>query len=338
MPNSSTQNNEGQNMRQISIAALCIAASTALLSIAGPAIAGGPETDPFPCCTHASEWTGFSVGVGGGVAFLDAELSGSASRDDTIDVLGLVDLATLSQSNNFDTSFGDTGYFGTVQLAYDQQVGYRWVAGAFIDADFSSDLEAEFSDQSDFALNVLPGVLNLGIPLSTITTEANIEHDWSFTAGGRLGFLATPSTLLYGLAAYTKVHLDDPTINVSFRDPLGFIDDLIPPAVTGGVNTPGSLAVRLDDELDGFTVGGGVETKISNPLSLKFEYRYTSLDGKTEGVSSSRSGPLIPVLGPVVGRTIDERADADFDLDIHSVRAVLSYKFGHREPSPEPLK
>jgi hypothetical protein len=45
------------------------------------------------------------------------------------------------------------------------------------------------------------------------------------------------------------------------------------------------LPVRIDDDVDGWTVGGGVKTKLDQRVSLKLEYRYSEFDGASAKVT-----------------------------------------------------
>jgi hypothetical protein len=79
--------------------------------------------------------------------------------------------------------------------------------------------------------------------------------------------------------------------------------------------------------------------KIRGPWTLKGEYRWTHLDGGS-GSASSRSFQSVPV-GLLAcqsnGSTecaafldfhdTKSQASADYDLDLHTVRAVLTYHF-----------
>ena len=90
-------------------------------------------------------WTGFSVGVGGGVGFVSADVNAKASRTDgvgcapnTVGCTPGVVLREVDQNYNSSLSdLGGTGGFFTVQGAYDYQFAPRWVVGAFVDADWS---------------------------------------------------------------------------------------------------------------------------------------------------------------------------------------------------------
>jgi hypothetical protein len=94
---------------------------------------------------QAQNWTGFSVGVGGGIGFLDSNINSSGSRTDEVGCAansvgcppGLV-LREIDQ--NFSSSFrelGDADGFFTLQGAYDHQFANRWVAGGFVDVDWA---------------------------------------------------------------------------------------------------------------------------------------------------------------------------------------------------------
>jgi outer membrane immunogenic protein len=300
----------------------------------------GPQ--PLPI---VESWTGFSFGVGGGVGFLDADVSAKGSRTDTFGSCGAVivpsPLSTppcpdktpffdLNQSvtSNLD-DLGDTGGFFTVQAAYDYQFAQRWVAGVFVDADWS-DISAQA--KQTFTSSVT-GLEEGTSPISKATVDTEVSTDWNISVGGRLGYLATPGTLLYILGAYTHADLEDARVKIRFDDPQaifsepGFISD-----------SPTSLLVKnLPDSLDGFSLGGGGEVKLGGPWALKGEYRWTHLEGGSGKASSQRSQAAIDVESclPNDGsftcdaffRDIDSTASADLDLDIHTVRAVLTYHF-----------
>ncbi len=97
---------------------------------------------------------------------------------------------------------------------------------------------------------------------------------WS--VGGRIGYLLNPETLAYFLAAYTQANFD-----------------LSAPIPLRGGNP------------DGYSLGGGLETKLGGNWSLKGEYRFTVLN--TDTLSSS------------CPRVTDQ-------ADIQTGRLVLSYK------------
>ena len=134
-------------------------------------------------------------------------------------------------------------------------------------------------------------------------------HAWSI--GGRLGVLSSPSTLLFVSAGWTRISTD---ADVSF--------------VLGGTEH----RVSFDKERDGLFVGAGIETQLGwlgSGWSLRGEYRFTRLDDDHRSLTLGE--------GYYDCEYCVRRVEFDRDIDVHSVRAVLSYKFGRRE-EPRPMK
>ena len=75
----------------------------------------------------------------------------------------------------------------------------------------------------------------------------SLNNSWS---ASRLGYLVNPSTLAYALAAYTEADYSLPK----------------------GLSNP---------TRDGYTVGGGLETKLGGNWFVKAEYRFTQLNTVT---------------------------------------------------------
>ncbi|MEO0543111.1 MAG: outer membrane beta-barrel protein [Pseudomonadota bacterium] len=107
--------------------------------------------------------------------------------------------------------------------------------------------------------------------LSTVATtlelgglDADITNDYGFDVFARAGYLVTPQTLAYALAGYSYQHFD--------------------------INATGAGSV-FDWGANGFVVGAGIETAISQRIHLKGEYRYSQYGEQDFG-----SGGLIEVL------------------------------------------
>jgi len=293
--------------------------------------------NPIP---STETWTGFSLGVGGGVAFLNADVSSKASRTDNVtacqdpaDPATCQDFFSINQTNtsNID-GLGDTGGFFTVQAAYDYQFASEWVLGAFVDADWS-DVSANAKQAGASSVAFCNGCGGPGTPNpSNATIDTLLSTDWSISVGGRFGWLATPGTLLYILGAYTHADLDDARVKVSIGDPNSVIGAIVN---NGGSspfsNSPTSSSVKLSNSLDGFSLGGGAEAKLGGPWALKLEYRWTHLDGGSGHASSNKNeGPYAAACDPdciAVSRNINSQASANYDLDIQTVRASISYHF-----------
>lgn len=179
---------------------------------------------------------------------------------------------------------GDLGV--SVSAGIDFQPTSMFVVGAFLSYDWSNiQTKASLSGGGDFASAQL----------------INLEQVW--TVGGRAGVLLTPRTLVYGLAGYSWMQLEDLTYSVQ----------------GGGTNVSGRLNKPTEE---GITVGGGVEHKFSNNVALKAEYRYTDFGGK-----------IIP---------IDTGVDLHGDSEIHMLRIGAAYRLGlpgtSSSQSPAPVR
>ena len=157
-------------------------------------------------------WTGLYLGVGAG--------AGS--------VVQLQSLNDVGFGTVFSQDVGAEGMFGTVTAGYDFRVMQRVVAGGFFDYDISS------------ISNGNPFVLPISIPFDH-------KHTWSL--GGRVGYLANPTTLWYVLGGYSQARFDFDTI--------------------GGI------------DFRGYFVGGGVETQLGGNWSLRGEYRFAQFRTET---------------------------------------------------------
>ncbi len=148
-------------------------------------------------------WTGFYIGAGVG--------GGAALQTQTLTDIGF---------GTFSDTTGAGGVLATLTAGYDVRLSQTLVAGGFIDADISN------ISNPDFGMMSLP-----------------FDHRYSLSIGGRLGFLATPATLWYVAAGYTRA---------SF-----------------------AFAILGNYDFDGVFVGAGVETRLAGNWSLRGEYRYT---------------------------------------------------------------
>jgi outer membrane immunogenic protein len=230
----------------------------------------------------AGEWDGLSFGVGGGYGISNNELK-FGPRPETTGVGGGLDIDGL----------GGTGGFFTLGAGYDRVLMNKFVVGAFIDYDFS-DIETT-------AGIAIP-------PLAGLNASARFRIENQLSVGGKLGYLASPSTLFFATGGYAHAETSDLDANVSG---LGF-------SGSGKLATVGSF--------NGHFFGGGVETLIGNGFSVKAEYRYTSLDAE--------SATILP------GSGASEFVSASIKPQIQTARFSLNYRFGDgasdvaKEPAP----
>jgi outer membrane immunogenic protein len=224
--------------------------------------------------------------IGGGAGGGLANFSGGAS--------GVFDADTTTPGTTDTFAFpydNDEGFFfGTAQIGYDQRLPASFIVGVFADYDFNSDIETSFSDTALLAVSGAPG--------DAMTVAGTAEVDDSWTIGARLGYLLNPGTMVYALAGWTHTDL---TISGTFSTNVG-----------GGAPVPFSA----EEDVDALTIGAGVETLLRPGFSLKFEYRYTDLGGLSVAAD----------LAGAAGAGSDGALTADSDMDVHTVRAVLTWR------------
>jgi outer membrane immunogenic protein len=211
----------------------------------------------------AMTWTGFYIGLNGGFGGNKFEYPISASA------------GGISATANADIT--SSGFFGGGQVGYNWQFSPSWVAGIEADIDASS-IKGE--------VNVSAAALGVGISAS-----AGSKVDYFGTVRGRLGYLVTPTMLLYGTGgwAFGKT-------TASYSVNLG-----------GLLTSSGSVS----NNRSGWAAGGGVEYAINRWLSFKTEYMYYDLG--TENLINTT------LLGAAI--TVDEKAT------FHTIKAGLNYRF-----------
>jgi outer membrane immunogenic protein len=170
--------------------------------------------DPYGS-EYPRSWSGFYLGAGIG--------AGAVVHEVTASVPGLAS-ASLD-------GIGGEGIFGTVTIGYDHQIG-RAVVGIFADYDFSN-ISSDISAARLF--------------------NASLDHKWSRSVGGRLGFIVTPHTMWYGMTGYTQAQFD--------------LDSSI-----------GSLDLS---DFKGYFLGLGVESQLGAGWALRAEYRFTQFSSET---------------------------------------------------------
>jgi outer membrane immunogenic protein len=231
--------------------ALALGVSTA----AADGIDKRPSSIAAPVPVYAPSWSGFYIGAGIG--------AGAAVHDISVN-------DAFFDERLFDFSGADTGVLGTVIVGWDWQLGPKAVFGVFADFDFF-DLSTRQRAFDDFF-------------------DHSTDHDHAWSVGARLGWLSSPSTLLYITGGYTQVQLDH---RASFFG----LDE---------------LTVSRDRDLDGWFVGAGVDTRLwASNWFLRLEYRFTEFDTGRLRIRDDDD--------------FDMRVDTD--LEAHTARLTLTYKF-----------
>jgi outer membrane immunogenic protein len=277
---------------------------------------------PLPANAQSGQqdaWTGFSVSVGGGAARTDASLDATTSNQDvfTIDFLPVFLLELIAEGEGQSSAgIDDWEGFGTLQAGYDFRSG-NFVLGVLGDYDFyPGDPGGQSSDSIDgnFTINLdgLGGPASFGpfpfADYASVTSSLRFKDVWS--VGGRLGYLVTPSMLIYGLGGYTEASVEG-QVDLSYSD------------LTGDQ----TLSLRASDELRGYFIGGGGEVLVDDNIALRLEYRYANYNGEMSSTSDS-SGFSFPAGPGTVSYANNASVKSDLDAQIHSIRGAVVLKLG----------
>ena len=287
------------------ILALALAASSALAADLPSYKAPPPPPPPPP-----PMWTGFYVGLNAGYTWSSSN-NVVVSSFPLIVPGGAINVAfanAITGLSNLNASTNNNGFIGGGQVGYNWQFASAFVAGVEADIQGIAGSNNGFSSAGVIALGN-------GQSVGSIATVSR-SLDYIGTVRGRLGWLFTPTLLVYGTGglAYGGV-----TSNTSI------FQALIPNSITtpfwGG-------AGAFSDTRVGWTAGGGVEWMFWPNWSAKVEYLYYDLGNVTYSVS-----PLVTVAGALNPFTFNA-VQAQSRFDGHIVRAGLNYHFNWGAPAP----
>ena len=150
---------------------------------------------------------------------------------------------------------------GSFYAGYSTRVGSNWLAGAEADVGYAN---------SKKTIRGIPGSINgaLGVTAAIAANDSvTVEKTWDFSLRGRFGYFVTPRTVAYGTAGIAFQTLDA-TVNCT---------------VAGACGSNGIPAFSQTNSktLVGWTIGGGVETSLTDIIVLRGEYRYADYGSYT---------------------------------------------------------
>ncbi|MBO9516744.1 MAG: porin family protein [Porphyrobacter sp.] len=217
----------------------------------GFAVLLAASTAAFAIPAAAQEDSGFSGPWVAGVAGYDMNNAGS-SQDDGV---------------NVDLDQNAEGLVYGVGAGYDMDLG-----GVVVGAEAELTDSTADSDYTDPYTNFGLGAVNTGRDIYV---------------GARVGFKATPSTLIYAKGGYTNARFNF-------------------------IGTDGTTNYDTNLDTDGFRVGAGVEQKLGRNAFAKLEYRYSNysrgeIDFEADNVADSDR--------------------FDIDTDRHQVMAGVGWRF-----------
>ena len=198
-----------------------------------------------------------------------------------------------AQYGNHSGDLGNDSFFGTIEAGFDYQLGSSFVAGILANYDFNS---TKMKNTSNADVYYCPDGCFFSED-GSFQTEYHVGDSWAI--GGRLGFLVMDNALLYVLGGYTEADIKEEF----------------------DARTNGFLPTYHTSNKgweDGWFVGGGIEALLWDNISLKAEYRYADY-GKVKNNNEDFE---------TVEGIYDQYNDQEADITVHTVRAVLSYRFG----------
>jgi outer membrane immunogenic protein len=246
-----------------------------------------------PAVAPLYSWTGFYAGIHGGYAW-----GGSADAAITPGVLGLFPPSPpafylTAPTGPFGLSTEPEGWFGGGQIGYNWQMN-QWLVG--VEADIS------FGDISDSASGPFGGSFRLN-NITTVTGAATLDEkvDYFGTLRLRLGLLPTERLLIFatGGVAYGHAKASLALAATSSTPPAA------PIAFAEGVS--------VSNTDWGWVLGGGFEWAFADYWTLSLLYLFVNLD--TGGVYATPSGAGVLNW---------------HDVDLHTLRLALSYRFWTR--------
>jgi|GEM_PF-556397 len=274
-------------MRKVLLSAVSIASLGLALSVAQAA-------DVIPEPVAAPTWTGFHIGVGGGAGYNTYDAN-SLFEKDFFDDEGFPEDDGPNNILSIDGDDLGAWYgFGTVEIGFDVQFDNSpIVLGILANYDFNGNSDA---DAQSAAVEQDAGDID---EFYVSEIEAKLEDTWF--VGGRIGVAFNEDTLIYALGGYTWAKGKVEAFHA--------YDDN---------DDDDAASIDEDENVDGWTVGGGIEHMLTENLSLKVEYRHDFLDSIEWDQRA---------FDPEWGIDEENRHSGEVDFGRDTVRAVISWRF-----------
>ena len=238
--------------------------------------------DPAP----VSMWTGFYVGGTTGV-----QLSAHTWTTSSLQTPGTM-TAGLYNVGSSRADFGSTNFRPAGHVGYNFQIDPRFVAG--LEADMGGPAYDTHKVQG------IPGTYG-GATALTQSTDTDLTRGmvrWDASIRGRLGFLATPTVLVYG------------TGGVAFGSARYGI------SCAGGYPVGswcgGAIKETYSKSLTGLTFGAGVDAMFNGAWIARAEYRFTNYGARNLNFFATPAADTV---------------SARLALKTHTFMVGLSYKF-----------
>ena len=294
------------------------------------------QKPPETIAVGASPWAGFYAGLNAGYSW---GVSGEASTQalpifdavapaaNAFDPINAIPGTALRAGNTALASAGaatlnPAGFIGG------GQIGYNWLFDAR-EAHFIAGVEADFqgatiggsgrafgASQDSVQFNDGPGVHPCGPAINCVISrlalgagEIKANLDWLGTVRARMGYLVTPTTMIYGTGGLAYGGARNSTNNSALtlwsvsnlNAPFDVFNGTLPVPAISGAN--GSTAALV-----GWAAGGGLEWMFAQGWSLKIEGLYYNLGSFSSSAGSvNYISPItlsIPPLGAATGLNV----------------------------------
>jgi outer membrane immunogenic protein len=274
---------------------------------AAPAAFAADVLAPTPVYTKApapiaTDWTGFYLGAGIG------------ARSSQVD--GDVSQASIDSFNNFTednvcsrffacsgASLNGTAFRISPYLGYNYQFATQWLAGIEGDVGFGS-------KTATLANAFYP---NTGISNFNGHDSFAVKTGWDASLRGRLGFLVTPSFLVYGTGGAAWQHIDATS---TCSTTTSTFSECAPGFLAPSVITDSTTKL-------GWTVGAGIETMLGQNWIVRGEYRYADF-GTITNTDTRTCGALCAGFGAPSSLAITDT----LRLRTQTATFGIAYKFG----------
>jgi outer membrane immunogenic protein len=184
--------------------------------------------------------------------------------------------------------------------------GYNWQFGVGVIG-----IEGDWAwGRNSKTLAGIPGAENPAVAGSPGLDTSTVKETWDAGIRGRLGFLVSPTVLIYGTGGWSWT-----SVQASAFCGTAFATGWCSGGTPGFVGTTSTISTTLS----GWTAGGGLEWMAAPNWLLRGEYRYTSY--------GSISGTFFPGVngGGVLG---GDAIAANVKLHTNTAIFGVAYKFG----------
>lgn len=284
-------------------------------AMAGSAFAADlPSIKSAPVAAPAPKWTGFYTGLNAGGTWSGGGFTNVTTYGYNYpgNSAGSPLRFMAGATNNIGVG-SNSGFIGGGQIGYNWQVPVR-LAGLV--AGFEADIQGIAGSAKSFSsYSYLPASATYSGPIHT-STYGSSNLQYLGTVRGRLGYLVTPSFMIFGSGGFAYGGVSTTLDIVQVRENANQRGGLV------GLGNGNSSNTQV-----GWTAGGGIEYMFMSNWSAKIEYLYYDLGNKSINANYSllqtNSRPLYVL-----------NSQANIRSNGNVVRAGLNYHFNFANVAP----